>query len=563
MPRGRKRNIFDQNNPESGDDLIFNSKNLEVLVPEKFDATVAVNSNPLSDNESIFINPVHILQMFHDQNNRIKVLENRLEQQQQQIKNQQGHLEKQRTDIEIQQQDIAIHQLEIIGKQKEETEKNKNKSPEKKPPNLDEMAGRTDSDDNNFQKFMLKRVINCENSVAEFETKMRDFGENQITKEIGGLKALPKKRKRTLINSEMTRLNRNIDSSDGELRSPKLPVKLSKETADIPERTDISVPFSKKIDNFESQIKKIMSRLVTSEGNISFLQKSDRKDEVKQLNENQEELAARCTIVKNIADLNSERIRELLTDVAKLPVSFKNLETENAKTSENSKTSENAESIENTKVLVGQESTDAAKVRYAAQPAVLGEIESHLAISCVGLSEKITNLEKEISNNKKLLFEKFELCIERVKVNSKCYKNIESTLASKHQEAIDIINKHSSLLNDCEPSDLNRENFQLDLFGKPAPYEMVLQKYHEKGNDIKLLFWPLNQCCETAPHFFMAYGLWRVMAFVFMAYGRKSKFDEKAINRTIRRNTARLGFLSANPAKCSLFWRFFRKFSCF
>lgn len=490
MPRGRKRNIFDQNNPESGDDLIFNSKNLEVLVPEKFDATVAVNSNPLSDNESIFINPVHILQMFHDQNNRIKVLENRLEQQQQQIKNQQGHLEKQRTDIEIQQQDIAIHQLEIIGKQKEETEKNKKKSPEKKPPNLDEMAGRTDSDDNNFQKFMLKRVINCENSVAEFETKMSNFGENQITKEIVELKkALPKKRKRTLINSEMTRLNRNIDSSDGELRSPKLPVKLSKETADVPETTDISVPFSKKINNVESQIKIIMSRLVTSEGNISCLQKSDRKDVMKQLNENQDELAARCTIVKNIADLNSERIRELLTDVAKLPVSFKNLETENAKTSENSKTSENAESIENTKISVCQESTDTAKVRYAAQPVVLGEIESHLAISCVGLSEKITDLEKEISNNKKLLFEKFELCIERGKVNSKCYKNIESTLASKHQEAIDIINKHSSLLNDCEPSDLNRENFQLDLFGKPAPYKVVLQKFDKNGKkDMKLPF---------------------------------------------------------------------------
>ena len=73
----------------------------------------------------------------------------------------------------------------------------------------------------------------------------------------------------------------------------------------------------------------------------------------------------------------------------------------------------------------------------------------------------------------------------------------------------------------------------------------------------------LNQCCETAPQFFMAYGLWRVMAFVFMAYGGESKIGEKAIIRIIRRNTARFLFLSKNPAKCGRFWRFFRKFSCF
>ena len=51
------------------------------------------------------------------------------------------------------------------------------------------------------------------------------------------------------------------------------------------------------------------------------------------------------------------------------------------------------------------------------------------------------------------------------------------------------------------------------------------------------------QCCETAPQFFMAYGLWRVMAFVFMAYGGESEIGEKAIIRIIRRNTARLVFL--------------------
>ena len=73
----------------------------------------------------------------------------------------------------------------------------------------------------------------------------------------------------------------------------------------------------------------------------------------------------------------------------------------------------------------------------------------------------------------------------------------------------------------------------------------------------------IDQCCETAPQFFMAYGLWRVMAFVFMAYGGKSKIGEKAIICIIRRNTARFVFLSKNTAKCGLFWRFFRNFSCF
>jgi len=73
----------------------------------------------------------------------------------------------------------------------------------------------------------------------------------------------------------------------------------------------------------------------------------------------------------------------------------------------------------------------------------------------------------------------------------------------------------------------------------------------------------MDQCCETAPQFFMAYGLWRVMAVVFMAYGGESKIGEKAIIRIIRQNTAGLVFLSQNPAKCGLFWRFFRNISCF
>ena len=69
----------------------------------------------------------------------------------------------------------------------------------------------------------------------------------------------------------------------------------------------------------------------------------------------------------------------------------------------------------------------------------------------------------------------------------------------------------------------------------------------------KMTFLTLKQCCETAPQFFMAYGLWRVMAFFFMAYGGESKIDEKAIIRIIRRNTARLVFLSKKTAKCGLF----------
>jgi len=175
MPRGRKRNISDQNIPES--DMILNSKNLEVLMPAQFDPSVAVNSKPLCDekNPSEFINPVTILQLFHDQNTRIKLLEDRLEQQQQQIKNQQENLEKQRTDIEIQQQDIAIHQLEMVGKQKEQIESEKN---QKKITHSDEMARRTEDDDSNFQKFLLKRVTNCENSVAEFETKIETLESN-------------------------------------------------------------------------------------------------------------------------------------------------------------------------------------------------------------------------------------------------------------------------------------------------------------------------------------------------------------------------------------------------
>jgi len=48
----------------------------------------------------------------------------------------------------------------------------------------------------------------------------------------------------------------------------------------------------------------------------------------------------------------------------------------------------------------------------------------------------------------------------------------------------------------------------------------------------------VGQCCNTAPVFFPAYGLWLFMAIRFPAYGRKSKFDEKAVFWVIRLNTA-------------------------
>merc|ERR1712071_552039 len=140
----------------------------------------------------------------------------------------------------------------------------------------------------------------------------------------------------------------------------------------------------------------------------------------KQLNENQEELAARCTTVKNIANLNSERIRELLTDVAKLPVLLKN-----------TKIIENSENTKNPIDLEKPETTNNPKTNVS--------------------SDKIPQLENDILTNKKLLLEKFEQCLEGVKFNSKSYKNMEINLATKHQEAIDTINKHSHILNDCEP----------------------------------------------------------------------------------------------------------------
>ena len=92
----------------------------------------------------------------------------------------------------------------------------------------------------------------------------------------------------------------------------------------------------------------------------------------------------------------------------------------------------------------------------------------------------------------------------------------------------------------------NHETFDCDV---PA----------RSGNHIIYVVWQrADQCCETAPHFFMAYGeLW--LSF----FGGETEIGEKAIIRIIRRNTARFVFLSKNPAKCGLFWRFFRNLSCF
>jgi len=79
---------------------------------------------------------------------------------------------------------------------------------------------------------------------------------------------------------------------------------------------------------------------------------------------------------------------------------------------------------------------------------------------------------------------------------------------------------------------------------------------------ISILFklWPhfevLGQCQETAADFFLAYGLWRFTANRFLAYGKKSKFGEKAGKGIIRRNMAWL-------LEICLFWLFFSKFGKF
>ena len=59
------------------------------------------------------------------------------------------------------------------------------------------------------------------------------------------------------------------------------------------------------------------------------------------------------------------------------------------------------------------------------------------------------------------------------------------------------------------------------------------------------------------------YGLWRVMAFVFMAYGGESEIGEKAIIRIIRRNTARLVFFSKKRQNVAYFSDFSENLAVF
>ena len=78
--RSRKRNSNNSDNlNNSADDMMLNAKNLEVLLPDKYDALVNIQAEKQPEN--LFINPAHILQLFHDQNARIKSLEQKLENQ--------------------------------------------------------------------------------------------------------------------------------------------------------------------------------------------------------------------------------------------------------------------------------------------------------------------------------------------------------------------------------------------------------------------------------------------------------------------------------------------------
>lgn len=248
-----------------------------------------------------------------------------------------------------------------------------------------------------------------------------------------------KKRKRTLINSELNRLNRTNTISDSESQTSKLDIS---DTSAKTKTVDISLTIEEKVDQIESQINKILKRLVQSEDNITMVQKvdNDRKDVIKKLNQNQEELASRCNTVRNMINLNAERIRDVLKDFSE----FSGKNGENLKTiktvevAQIEKWSENGEG----KTVNNSETVDSSSSR---------------------------NTELDL-NNAKLIFEKFELCNEKIKNNSKSIHNIESTLANKYQESVDIINKHTAILTDCLPNDMTRETFQIDLFGKPATY---------------------------------------------------------------------------------------------
>ena len=59
------------------------------------------------------------------------------------------------------------------------------------------------------------------------------------------------------------------------------------------------------------------------------------------------------------------------------------------------------------------------------------------------------------------------------------------------------------------------------------------------------------------------YGLWRNTAFIFMAYGRKSKFGEIAINRIFRRNTAEMTIFVGKSGQMLPFLAIFQKIKMF
>ena len=83
MPQKRKRRSSNLEIDKAGEDMMLNAKNLEVFVPEEYDVSVVIDSESLDNSNNLFINPAHILQMFQDQNIRIKLLEAKLENQQQ------------------------------------------------------------------------------------------------------------------------------------------------------------------------------------------------------------------------------------------------------------------------------------------------------------------------------------------------------------------------------------------------------------------------------------------------------------------------------------------------
>jgi hypothetical protein len=68
-------------------------------------------------------------------------------------------------------------------------------------------------------------------------------------------------------------------------------------------------------------------------------------------------------------------------------------------------------------------------------------------------------------------------------------------------------------------------------------YGGVVSKFGfgEKSKNIRV---GIYQCQETAADFQVAYGLWRFMAFRFLAYGRISKLGQKPYFQLIRRNVA-------------------------